>query len=58
MLVLKDLGKALACYFFDVVVAFEYEIEEHGNQVRVDFRHVEQMDRLQEVSDELEMLPP
>lgn len=49
VLVLQDLGEALARCFLDFLVTLPYEVKEDGYYVDVDLRHVEKVDSLDQV---------
>ena len=44
VLVFQYLGEAMASNLLQLIVALEHEVHQHGYQVLVDLRHVEQVD--------------
>ena len=58
MLVAEYLGQDVAAHLLDLVVALEDEVEHHRRQVVVNLRHVEQLQRLQQVVQKLQVLSP
>jgi hypothetical protein len=58
MLILIDCGQALACCFLSLSVSNSDPFDKHGHNVLVHFGHVEEVDGLAQVLDELAVLPP
>lgn len=58
MLKLQDLGQTVAGGFFDLIISLVDEVHEHWHKVLVNFRHVEVVNDLCHILDELNVLSP